>query len=69
MYIDNHSILIMLRIFTTVSTTRLSIVYKIGISSPRSRGGGSVEFKILEIIFFSVLDSGLYCSDAKFRSH
>ena len=50
----------MLIIFTTVSTNRLLIVYKIGISTPRSRGGGSVEFR---------LDFGLSCSDTQFRSH
>jgi len=41
-------LLIILIIFTTVSTNRLLIVYKVGISTPRSRGGGSVEFKILK---------------------
>ena len=44
-------LLIILIIFTTVSTDRLLIVYKVGISTLRSRGGGSVEFKILKIIF------------------
>ena len=61
-------LLIILIIFTTVSTNRLLIVYKVGISTPRSRGGGSVEFKVLKIILF-LLDFGLSCSDAQFRSH
>ena len=50
-----------------MSTNKLSIVYEIGISTPCSRGGGSVKFKTLEIIsaaFVLKLDSGLYCSDA-----
>ena len=37
-------LLVILIIFTTVLTNRLLIVYEIGISASRSRGGGSVEF-------------------------
>ena len=37
-------LLIILIIFTTVLTNRLLIVYEIGISASRSRGGGSVDF-------------------------
>ena len=42
-------LLIILIIFTTVLTNRLLIVYEIGISASLSRGGGSVEFKILNL--------------------
>ena len=46
-------LLIILIIFTIVLTNKLLVVYEIGISASRSRGGGSVEFKILKIIFCS----------------